>query len=145
MLTPLLSQIQRECVSCIKLLILSSLMLLLFLLRIAIVLRFVEPVHLSVKGKSIGLTLSSEKCFCPCKKKKKKKKIFNNFCNSNFPLLICPDGSVACSLTNKANIFASYFSASSSLMLLTLPLYPSLTLYHLSLSLFVNFARCFIS
>ena len=43
------------------------------------------------------------------------KKIFNNFCNSSFPSLICPDGSIACSPTDKANLFGSYFSANSSL------------------------------
>ena len=43
------------------------------------------------------------------------KKIFNNFCNSSFPSLIHPDGSIACSPTDKANLFGSYFSANSSL------------------------------
>ena len=43
------------------------------------------------------------------------KKIFNNFCNSSFPSLIRPDGSIACSPTDKANLFGSYFSANSSL------------------------------
>ena len=43
------------------------------------------------------------------------KKIFNNFCNSSFPSLFCPDGSIACSPTDKANLFGSYFSANSSL------------------------------
>ena len=43
------------------------------------------------------------------------KKIFNNFCNSSFPSLIRPDGSIACSPTEKANLFCSYFSANSSL------------------------------
>ena len=41
--------------------------------------------------------------------------IFNNFCNSSFPSLIRPDGSIACSPTDKANLFGSYFSANSSL------------------------------
>ena len=41
-------------------------------------------------------------------------KIFNNFCNSSFPSLIHPDGSIACSPTDKANLFGSYFSANSS-------------------------------
>ena len=40
----------------------------------------------------------TEKCFWSLSKK-----IFNNFCNSSFPSLICPDGSIA------------YFSANSSL------------------------------
>ena len=42
-------------------------------------------------------------------------KIFNNFCNSSFPSLIRPDGSIAPSPTDKANLFGSYFSANSSL------------------------------
>ena len=54
---PLLSRIERERIDHIKLLILSSLMLLLFLLGIAVLLRFVGPVHLSVKGKLISSTL----------------------------------------------------------------------------------------
>ena len=41
--------------------------------------------------------------------------ILNNFCNSSFPSLIRPDGSIACSPTDKANLFGSYFSANSSL------------------------------
>ena len=52
----------------------------------------------------------TEKCFWSLSKK-----IFNNFCNSSFPLLIRPDGSIACSPTDKANLFGSYFSANSSL------------------------------
>ena len=43
------------------------------------------------------------------------KKIFNNFCNSSFPSVIRPDGSIACSPTDKTNLFGSYFSANSSL------------------------------
>ena len=43
------------------------------------------------------------------------KKIFNNFCNSSFPSLIRPDGSIACSPTDEANLFGSYFSVNSSL------------------------------
>ena len=42
-------------------------------------------------------------------------KIFNNFCNSSFSSLIRPDGSIACSPTDKDNLFSSYFSANSSL------------------------------
>ena len=52
----------------------------------------------------------TEKCFWSLSKK-----IFNNFCNSSFPSLIRPDGSIACSPTDKANLFGSYFSADSSL------------------------------
>ena len=52
----------------------------------------------------------TEKCFWSLSKK-----IFNNFCNSSFPSLIRPDGSIACSPTGKANLFGSYFSANSSL------------------------------
>ena len=52
----------------------------------------------------------TEKCFWSISPK-----IFNNFCNSSFPSLIRPDCSIACSPTDKANLFGSYFSASSSL------------------------------
>ena len=52
----------------------------------------------------------TEKCFWSLSKK-----IFNNFCNSSFPLRIRPDGSIACSPIDKANLFGSYFSANSSL------------------------------
>ena len=100
MLAPLLSRIEREHIDRIKLLLLSSLMLLLFLLGIAVLQKCVGPVHLSVKGKLISSTLLLlRKCFC----------------NSSFPPLIHPDGSIACSPTNKANHFGSYFSANSSL------------------------------
>ena len=51
------SGIEMERIDYIKLLILSSLMLLLFLLGIAVLLSFVGPVHLSVKGKLISSTL----------------------------------------------------------------------------------------
>ena len=39
------------------------------------------------------------------------RKISKNFRNSSFPSLICPDGSVACSPTDKATIFGSLFSS----------------------------------
>ena len=52
----------------------------------------------------------TEKCFWSLSKK-----IFNNFCNSGFPSLICPDGSISCSPTDKTNLFGYYFSANSSL------------------------------
>ena len=42
-------------------------------------------------------------------------KNLNSLHNSSFPSLIRPDGSIACSPTNKANLFGSYFSANSSL------------------------------
>ena len=86
-------------------------MLLLFLLGIAVLLSFVGPVYLSVKGKVISSTpllLKNVTGLYP-------KKIFNNFCNSSFPSLIRPDGSIVCSPTDKANLFGSYFSANSSL------------------------------
>ena len=84
---------------------------LLFLLGIAVLLRFVERIHLSEKGKLINSTLlHSENCYGSLSTK-----IFNNFCNSNFPLLICPNGSIACYPTDKANVFGSYFSTNSSL------------------------------
>ena len=54
---PLLSLIEREHIDHIKLLLPSSLIPLLFLLGIAVLLSFVEPVHLSVKGKLISSTL----------------------------------------------------------------------------------------
>ena len=56
-LAPLLSLIERERIDHIRLLLLSSLMLLLFLLGIAVLLSFVGLVHLSVKGKLISSTL----------------------------------------------------------------------------------------
>ena len=70
-----------------------------------------RPVHLSVKGKLISTTLLLLKNVSG----PYPKKIFNNFCNFSFPTLICPDGSIACSPTDKANLFGSYFSANSSL------------------------------
>ena len=42
-------------------------------------------------------------------------KILKNFCKSNFPPLIRPDGSIACSPTEKATLFGSLFSSNSSL------------------------------
>ena len=57
-------------------------------------------------------------CCCICSSKcfwSLSKKIFNNFCNSNFPSPIRPDSSIACSPADKANLFGSYFSANSSL------------------------------
>ena len=62
------------------------------------------------KRKIDMLNSSTEKCFWSLSKE-----IFNNFCSSSFPSLIHPDGSKACSPTNKANLFGSYFSANSSL------------------------------
>ena len=52
----------------------------------------------------------TEKCFWSLSKK-----VFNNFCNYSFPSLIHPDGSIACSPIDKANLIGSYFSANSSL------------------------------
>ena len=57
MLAPLLSLIERERIDHIRLLLLSALMLLLFLLGIAVLLSFVGLVHLSVKGRLISSTL----------------------------------------------------------------------------------------
>ena len=57
MSAPLLSQIERERIDHIKLLLLSSLMLLLFRLGIAVLLNFVGPVHLSVRERLISSTL----------------------------------------------------------------------------------------
>ena len=63
------------------------------------------------KGKIDKLNSSpTEKCLWSLSKK-----IFNNFCNSSFSSLIYPGGSIACSSTDKANLFGSYFSANSSL------------------------------
>ena len=50
----------------------------------------------------------TEKCFGSLSKN-------IDFCNSSFPSLVCPDGSIACSPTDKTNLFGSYFSADSSL------------------------------
>ena len=52
----------------------------------------------------------TDKCFWSLAKK-----LSNNFCNSTFPPLICPDGSIACSPFGKANLFGSQFSSTSSL------------------------------
>ena len=52
----------------------------------------------------------TDKCFWSLAKK-----LSNNFCNSTFPPLIRSDGSIACSPTDKANLFGSQFSSNSSL------------------------------
>ena len=111
MCASLLSRVERERIDHIKLLLLSSLMLLLFLLRITVLLSFVRPIHLSVKEKLISSTLLLLKNVSS----PYPKKIFNNFCNTSFPSLNRPDGSIACSSTDKANLFGFYFSANSSL------------------------------
>ena len=85
-------------------------MLLLFLLGIAVLLSFIGPAHISVKGRLISPTLLLKNVSGPYPKK-----IFNNFCNSSFPSLIRPDGSIACSPTDKANLSGSHFPANSSL------------------------------
>ncbi|WP_435316582.1 hypothetical protein, partial [Klebsiella pneumoniae] len=41
------------------------------------------------------------------------KNVLNNFCKSNFPPLFKPDGSIAVSPTEKANLFGSLFSTNS--------------------------------
>ena len=69
MLDPLLSWIEREHIDHIKLLLLSSLMLLLFLLGITVLLRFVGSIHLYVKGKLVGLTILLKSGFDPYPKK----------------------------------------------------------------------------
>ena len=69
MLASLLSLIERERINLIKLLLLSSLMLLLFLLGIDVLLRFVGPVHLSVKGKLISSILLLKNVSGPYPKK----------------------------------------------------------------------------
>ena len=61
------------------------------------------------KRKIDKLNSPTEKCFWSLSKK-----IFNN-CKSSFPSLIRPGDSIACSPTDKANLFGSYFSAISSL------------------------------
>ena len=67
--------------------------------------------HSSFRKRKIDkLNFSTEKCFWSLSKK-----IFNNFCNSSFPSLIHPDGSMACFPTDKVNLFGSYFSTNSSL------------------------------
>ena len=132
----------REGAHHIKLLLLSSLMLPLFLLGIAVLLSFVGLVHLSVIGKLISSTLLLLKNVSGPYPKKIK-----NFCNSSFPSFIHPDGSIAYSPTDKANLFGSYFSANSSLSDSNAPdplLNPSLTLYPPSSSLLAKFAGCFV-
>ena len=74
-------------------------------------------------------------------------KIFNNFCSSSFPSPIRPDGSIACSPTDKANLFGSYFSTKSSLIDSNAPDPPTQPLSNLippSSSLLVKFAGCFV-
>ena len=144
-LAPLLSLIEKERIDHIKLLLLSLLMLLLFLLGIAVLLRFVGPVHLSIIGKFISSTLLLLKNVSG----PYPKKIFSNFCNSSFPSLIRPDGSIACSPTDKANLFGSYFSANSSLSDSSAPDPPTQPLsnpilYLPSSSLLVKFIGCFV-
>ena len=62
-----------------------------------------------MKIDKLNSSLLLKKCFWSLSKN-----IFNSSCNSSFPSLIRPDGSIACSPTNKANLFGSYFSANSS-------------------------------
>ena len=85
------------------------------------------------KRKIDKLNSSPEKCFWSLSKK-----IFNNFCNSSFPSLICPDGSIACSPTDKANLFGSYFSTNSSLSDSNAPDPPSQPLYNPILSIIIS-------
>ena len=113
MLAPMLSLIERERIDHIKLLLLSSLMLLLFLLGIAVLLRFLGPVHLSVNGKLISSTLLLKHVFWSLSKKKKKSSATS--VTSAFPHLFALVALIACSPTDKANLFGSYFSANSSL------------------------------
>ena len=135
---PLLSRIERECIDHFKLLLLSSLMLLQFLLGIAVLLRF-EGLCSSFHKRKIDKLNSSpiEKCFWSLSKK-----MFNNFCNSSFPSLICPDGSIACSPTDKANLFGSYFSTNSSLSDSNAPNPPTQPLSNPMPS--IKFAGCFV-
>ena len=84
----------------------------------------------------------TEKCFWSLSKK-----IFNNFCNSSFPSLIHPDGSIACFPADKANLYGSYFSANSSLSDSNAPdppTQPLSNLYPPSSSLLVKFTGCFV-
>ena len=120
MSAPLLSRIEREHIDHTKLLLLSSLILLLYLLGIAVLLSFVGPVHLSVKGKLISSTLLLLKNVSDSYPKK-----INNFCNSSFPSLIRPDGLITCSPTEKSNLFGSYFSDNSSLSDSSAPDHPT--------------------
>ena len=62
------------------------------------------------KRKTDKLNSSTDKCFWSLLPK-----IFNNFCNSSLVSLIYPNDSIACSPTDKVNLFGSYFSANSSL------------------------------
>ena len=58
------------------------------------------------------------------------KNVSNNFCNSSFPPLFRPDGSIACSPTEKATLFGSLFSTNSSLDDSDAPLPSNLPLSH---------------
>ena len=92
MRAPLLSQIEREHIDHIKLLLLSSLMLFLFLLGITVLLSFEGPVHLYVKGKLISSTLLLQKNVSGLypKKKKKKKISSTTSVSPDFPHLFAP-------------------------------------------------------
>ena len=96
--------------------------------------------HSSFRKRKVDkLNSSAEKCFWSLSPPKK---IFHSFCNSSFPSLIHPDGSIAFSPTDKASLFGFYFLLILLLvipMLLILLLNPSLTLYPSSSSLLVKF------
>ena len=84
----------------------------------------------------------TEKCFWSLSIK-----IFSNFCNSSFLSLICPDGSIASSPTDKASLFGSFCLANSSFSYSNAPdppTQPLSTPYPLSSSLLVKFAGYFI-
>ena len=82
--------------------------------------------HFFVKKKCDNLTASpSNNSFWSLAKN-----VSNNFCNYSFPPLFRPDGSIACSPTEKATLFGSLFSANSSLDDSDAPLPSNLPLSH---------------
>ena len=141
---PLLSRIERECIDSIKLLLLSSPMLPLFLLvGITVLRRFVGPVHLSIRGKLISSTLLLLKIVsCPYAKK-----ISTTSVTPAFPhLFVLMALYLVLLLIKPISLILTFPLLLLSVipMLLILLLNPSLTLCPPSLPLLVKFAECFI-
>ena len=100
----------------------------------------IHKIRLSFHKRKIGKLISSltDKRFSFLSKK-----TFNNFCNSSFPSLICPDGYIAIKPISLVLTFLLIL-LSVIPMLLMLLLNPSLTLYPPSSSLLVKFTVCFV-
>ena len=142
MRAPLLSRIERERIDHIKLLLLSSLMLLLFLLGIAVLLNFVGPVHLSVKGKLLSSTLLLKNVSGPYPKKSSTTSVTLAFPHL-FALMVLQ---LVLQLIKPISLVLTFLLILLSVipMLLILLLNPSLTLYPPSSSLLIKFAGCFV-